>query len=54
MTKRVTRQGCTVETKFIVQPNGQVREEVVLSVDPASQLSLMVEDRASREWLRRR
>lgn len=53
MTVRTTRQGCTVQTKFIIQPNGEVREEIKLSVDPASQLSLVMEECAGRtvdEW----
>ena len=48
MTVRFTHQGCKVETTCIIQPNGAWREQVVLSVDPASLLSLVIEERASR------
>ncbi len=48
MTIRFTPQGCKVETTCTIQPNGTYTERVVLSVDPASQLSLVIEERASR------
>lgn len=47
MTKRITRQGCTVETTCTIQPNGTYTESVVLSVDPTSKLSLAIEERAA-------
>lgn len=46
MTKRITRQGCTVETTCTIQTNGTYTESVVLSVDPTSKLSLAIEERA--------
>jgi hypothetical protein len=49
MTVRFTLQGCKVETTFIPLPDGAFTESVTLSVDPASQLSLMVEHRAAQE-----
>jgi hypothetical protein len=49
VTVRFTPQGCKVETTCIIQPNGTYTEEITLSVDPGSQLSLMVEERAARE-----
>jgi hypothetical protein len=48
MTVRFTPQGCKVETTCIIQPNGQYTEQIVLSVDPASRLSLAVEESAGR------
>jgi hypothetical protein len=45
MVIRVTKQGCKVETTYVIQPNGQYREEITLSVDPASSLALAVEER---------
>ena len=44
MTVRITRQGCRVETTCTIQPNGTYTERVVLSVDPASLLSLAIEE----------
>lgn len=46
MSVKYTRQGCKVETTCIINPNGTFTENVVLSVDPASPLSLAVEERA--------
>ena len=46
MTVRFTTQGCKVETTCVICPNGTYTEQVVLSVDPASQLALAVEERA--------
>lgn len=48
MTVRITRQGCRVETICTILPLGRYDEEVILSVDPASQLSLVIEEHASR------
>jgi len=48
MTIRFTPQGCRVETTCIIQPNGAWREEIVLSVDPASQLAIETEENAGR------
>jgi hypothetical protein len=48
MTVRFTPQGCKVEVTNVIQPNGQWREEITLSVDPASQLALAVEESAGR------
>jgi len=48
MTVRITRQGCRVETTCTIQPNGTYTERVVLSVDPASLLSLAIEERAGQ------
>jgi hypothetical protein len=48
MTVRITRQGCKVETTYIIQPNHTYTEDIVLSVDPAHHLSLVVEARAGR------
>lgn len=48
MTIRFTPQGCKVETTCTIFPNGQYTESVELSVDPASQLSLVIEENASR------
>jgi hypothetical protein len=48
MTVRFTAQGCRVETTCTIQPNGTYTESVVLSVDPASALSLEVEEGAGR------
>jgi hypothetical protein len=44
---RYTNHNCKVETTFVIQPNGQYREEIVLSVDPACTLSLAIEERGS-------
>lgn len=49
MTVRFTPQGCKVETTCTIQPNGQYTESIELSVDPASQLSLVIEEHATRE-----
>lgn len=48
MTIRFTLQGCKVETTCVIQPNGTYTESIELSVDPASQLSLEVEENAGR------
>jgi hypothetical protein len=48
MTVRFTPQGCKVETTCIIQPNGTYTEHVILSVDPASQLSLVIEEHAAQ------
>jgi len=48
MPTRFTSLGCKVETTYIIQPNGQYREQIVLSVDPASDLSLAIEESARR------
>jgi hypothetical protein len=48
VTVRFTPQGCKVETTCIIQPNGQYRECIVLSVDPASHLALAVEESAGQ------
>lgn len=48
MTVRFTTQGCKVETTCIIQPNGTYTERIVLSVDPASDLSLAIEERAGQ------
>jgi hypothetical protein len=48
MTITQTRQGCTVETTYVIQPNGQYRERIILSADPASQLALATEERAGQ------
>jgi hypothetical protein len=48
MTVRMTRQGCKVETTYIIQPNHTYTEDIVLSVDPAHHLSLTVEECAGR------
>lgn len=47
MAVRFTRQGCKVETTYTIQPNGTFTEEIVLSVDPTSKLSVLIEERAS-------
>lgn len=48
MTTRFTSQGCKVETTCTIQPNGTYTESVTLSVDPASVLSLAIEDYAGQ------
>jgi hypothetical protein len=48
MAIRFTPQGCKVETTCTIQPNGTYTEKVVLSVDPASQLALEVEESAGQ------
>lgn len=48
MTIRFTPQGCKVETTCVIQSNGQYTEHVELSVDPASTLSLAIEERAGK------
>jgi hypothetical protein len=48
VTVRITRQGCKVETIYVIQPNNTYTENIVLSVDPAHHLSLAVEERAGR------
>lgn len=48
MTVRFTSQGCKVETTCVIQPNGTYTEHVQLSVDPASALSLEVEDNSGQ------
>jgi len=48
MTIRFTPQGCRVETTCTIQPNGTYTERVTLSVDPASQLALEVEESAGQ------
>jgi hypothetical protein len=48
MTIRFTAQGCRVETVCTIQPLGTYTEEITLSVDPASQLSLEVEENSGQ------
>ena len=48
MTVRFTPQGCKVVKTFSIMENGGVHEKIELSVDPASQLSLVIEESASR------
>jgi hypothetical protein len=51
VTVRFTAQGCKVETSFeILAPDSKWREHetVTLSVDPASRLSLSVEENAGQ------
>jgi hypothetical protein len=48
MTVRFTSQGCKVETTCTIQPNGTYTESVTLSVDPASALSLEIEESAGQ------
>jgi hypothetical protein len=48
VTIRFTSQGCRVETTCTIQPNGTYTEKVVLSVDPASALSLEIEESAGQ------
>jgi hypothetical protein len=48
MAVRFTRQGCKVETTYIIQPNHTYTEDIVMSVDPGHHLSLVVEERAGR------
>jgi hypothetical protein len=43
-----TRQGCKVETTYVIQPNGDYREEITLSTDPAGALALAIEERAGK------
>jgi len=47
MTVRYTPQGCKVETTCTIQPTGTYNEDIVLSVDPASTLTLALEERAT-------
>lgn len=47
MVVRFTSQGCKVETLCTIQPNGTYTESIELSVDPASNLTLALEERAS-------
>jgi hypothetical protein len=49
VTVRYTHQGCKVETRYIVHPNCTRRTDITLSVDPASELSLVVEERAGQQ-----
>jgi hypothetical protein len=53
VTVRFTREGCNVETVHTIQPNGTYSTEITLSVDPASQLSLVIEEHATREVVAR-
>jgi hypothetical protein len=53
VTVRFTSQGCKVEVTNVIQPNGQWREEIILSVDPASQLALAVEESAGHSIAQR-
>jgi hypothetical protein len=53
MAVRFTPQGCKVEVTNVIQPNGQWREEITLSVDPASQLALAVEESAGKSIAQR-
>ena len=53
MTVRFTSQGCKVVTTCVIQPNGTYTEHVQLSVDPASALSLEVEESAGRQVAQR-
>jgi hypothetical protein len=46
MTVRYTPQGCKVETTYIIQRNNSYTEEITLSVDSASALSLVIEESA--------
>jgi hypothetical protein len=48
VTIRFTPQGCKVKTTCTIQPNGQYTESVTLSVDPASELSLVTEESAGK------
>ena len=51
MTVRFTPQGCRVEKTFSVAEGGIVHEHITLSVDPASELSLLVEDHSNRPYI---
>lgn len=53
MTVRFTPQGCKIDTTYIIQPNGDFREDIVLSVDPASSLALSVEESAGQSLAQR-
>ena len=44
MTVRITRQGCKVETTCVIQPNGQYREEITLSVGADEALALAIDE----------
>jgi hypothetical protein len=48
VTIRFTPQGCKVKTTCTIQPNGQYTESITLSVDPASDLSLVTEESAGK------
>jgi hypothetical protein len=48
MVVRFTSQGCKVDITCTIQPNGTYTENIHLSVDPASALSLEVEESAGR------
>jgi hypothetical protein len=48
MVVRFTNRGCKVDTTYTIQPNGQYWEQIELSVDPASQLALEVEENAGQ------
>jgi hypothetical protein len=50
MTVRFTPQGCKVEKTFTITGDGAVHERITLSVEPGSELSLMVEDRSNRPY----
>jgi hypothetical protein len=49
MTITRTRQGCTVQTTYTIQPNGTYTESVTLSVDPASRLAIVTEENAGQD-----
>jgi len=53
MAVKFTPQGCKVETTCIIQPNGTNTESVTLSTDPASELSLAVEEGATHSLAER-
>jgi hypothetical protein len=48
MVVRFTSQGCKVDVTCIIQPNGTYTESIELSVDPASILSLAIEESAGQ------
>jgi hypothetical protein len=53
MVVRFTSQGCKVDITCTIQTNGTYTESIELSVDPASQLSLVIEEHATREVVAR-
>lgn len=52
MPTRFTHLNCKVETTFVIQPNGDYREEVVLSVDESCPLTLAREERYGQNLVR--
>jgi hypothetical protein len=48
MVTKYTHRKCRVDTTYEIQPNGSYWERVTLSVDPASELALAMDEPAGK------